>query len=69
VALPEGGWAVQAPIVRGAPLVAVSPDTGGAKRVARFREELQLLIQHFDDPTSTGGRGCVRHGRKDASAS
>lgn len=32
-----------APIVRGAPVVAVSPDAGGAKRAARFREELQAL--------------------------
>jgi ribose-phosphate pyrophosphokinase len=33
-----------APLVRGEPVVAVSPDAGGAKRAARFREELQSLI-------------------------
>ena len=33
-----------APLVRDAPVVAVSPDAGGAKRVQRFREELQPLI-------------------------
>jgi ribose-phosphate pyrophosphokinase len=33
-----------APMVRGGPVVAVSPDAGGAKRAARFREELQSLI-------------------------
>jgi len=33
-----------APLVRSRPVVAVSPDAGGAKRAQRFREELQLLI-------------------------
>lgn len=32
-----------APLVRGLPVVAVSPDAGGAKRAQRFREELQSL--------------------------
>lgn len=32
-----------APLVRGGPVAAVSPDAGGAKRAARFREELQSL--------------------------
>ncbi|MFO1082968.1 MAG: ribose-phosphate diphosphokinase [Reyranellaceae bacterium] len=32
-----------APLVRGVPVVAVSPDAGGAKRAQRFREELQSL--------------------------
>jgi ribose-phosphate pyrophosphokinase len=34
-----------APIVQGSSVVAVSPDAGGAKRAARFREELQALIK------------------------
>lgn len=32
-----------APLTFGTPIVAVSPDAGGAKRMARFREELQAL--------------------------
>ncbi|MFZ5780006.1 MAG: ribose-phosphate diphosphokinase [Pseudomonadota bacterium] len=32
-----------APLTAGAPVVAVSPDAGGAKRMARFREEMQAL--------------------------
>lgn len=33
-----------APLLRGEQVVAVSPDTGGAKREERFRRELELLI-------------------------
>lgn len=33
-----------APLVGGQPVVAVSPDAGGAKRAQRFREELQSLV-------------------------
>jgi ribose-phosphate pyrophosphokinase len=32
-----------APLLRGEPVVAVSPDAGGAKREERFRQELQRL--------------------------
>jgi ribose-phosphate pyrophosphokinase len=34
-----------APLVQGTPVAAVSPDAGGAKRAARFREELQSLTR------------------------
>jgi ribose-phosphate pyrophosphokinase len=34
-----------APLVRDDPVAAVSPDAGGAKRAARFREELQSLTR------------------------
>ncbi|MGZ5905571.1 MAG: ribose-phosphate diphosphokinase [Reyranella sp.] len=49
-----------APLVRGSAVVAVSPDAGGAKRAARFREELQRLTRQdvgsaFMEKSRSGG--------------